>query len=73
MSDMDMIKTRKKKKYVNQIDNKNYLILSKIFMGAVFLEIYFVASFMLSNNIKNTTSQVLSEFNITINSESFYR
>ncbi|KAL4453179.1 hypothetical protein ABPG74_015410 [Tetrahymena malaccensis] len=66
------IMKRKKKKYVNQIDNNIITIISKMLFGVLVLEAYFIATYFLGNNLLNNIETLLPEYNYTAYSESLY-
>lgn len=67
--DEGLIKQRKKKKFINQINNKNYLILLKLTFSFMILQAYFVYNYVLTTEQSAKTNNLVSEYNFTTLSE----
>lgn len=66
------IMKRKKKKYVNKIDNNIATIISKMAFGVLVLEGYFIACYFMADTLMSNVKTLLPEFNYTAYSESLY-
>ncbi|KRX10486.1 PAS domain [Pseudocohnilembus persalinus] len=67
-----LIKQRKKKRFINKIENKTINIFVKFFFGVIMLELYYIYNFYDANQLLNNLQKIIPELNKTQISESFY-
>lgn len=67
-----MIKVRRKKKYINKVDNKTHFILVKLLMAVLILEAYFIFNYFSGDSLLSSIKILTKELNSTSYGESFY-
>ena len=66
------MKKKKRKKYVGEVNHKNYIYLSKILIGVLILQAYALANYTMTNSTITKLHSLIPEMSVTFQCYSMF-